>query len=733
MKFLSRLFFEMSTRSRILWTSLVLTLGLTLITAGLAVKKYSHDKLAYLHELHAARTGVVAARMRETLAALIEKANPSPWNRSLPADLQRFPYDNEIFVSSQKKQLKLFSTDSTHQLNAQNVTTAPFESALEPVAGTPLLVVSQAGVLLLSQNNTLSGDETEALVHAVFKSQMTEGHTVFRVGAEDLAVGFHEVPDTNLLVIALTPLKTLLQPLREGMRTWLLMIIPIFLVGLILQSWILSRIDKPLRQMIGFFEMLVRGRWDAHIAVPRGEFAPVFAGAVALQNAVAERESRLRQFSAGLRQTIEFSNQHELARDLRESAVKLSDVLSPVFPTHHEFSPRFFDLGERILWQRQNNGHWISNPADESFLTVELESSEFLQGGIRRDVAGNEHFDELFIPILDDENCTGVILVPLAPQQQIAELWNLAPIICKTLSEMILRCKSSDRAAHEAQREHELSLARQMLERSLVLDTADISGVWFSSLFEPAENVGGDWMGVFAHPDADVVNIYVGDVTGHGLDSAFHAALISGAIKAAENDLSQRFKNRRENQPANLADFNATDYLKKNWHRLNKVFLDSTSDKMMTMLFMSLDLRSGALTLLSAGHPAPLLITNNTESTEHRQAFLSHPAPPLGSSAENQTIIPQNIILQSGDILLAFTDGFDENVVTAGGHLPKRIISRAATTYLRQWQVKEQSSLQELYAWSLRAGSSYNKSDDVSLLAIKYLGPVFNHTSYPQI
>lgn len=114
---------------------------------------------------------------------------------------------------------------------------------------------------------------------------------------------------------------------------------------------------------------------------------------------------------------------------------------------------------------------------------------------------------------------------------------------------MILRCKSGDRAAREAQVEYELYPPRQMLERSLVLDSTDISNMWISSLIEPADNVGGgDWMGVFPHPQAGVVNIYVGDVTGHGLDSAFHASLIAGAIKASKSDLSMLFRQSSDRQ-----------------------------------------------------------------------------------------------------------------------------------------------------------------------------------------
>lgn len=715
-------FFEMTTRSRILLTSLILTLTLTLITAGLAVKEYRNDKLAYLHELHAARTAVAAARLREKLSALTTKASSTSVAQRLPNDLQRPPYGNEIFVSFDNGKLNIFFSRDNNEIFAQEITSEFVENALESVAGTPMLVVSQAGPIIYSQNSNLTELDTGTLIQGIFKSQMTEGHTVFQLRNQDMAVGFREVPDTNLLVVAFTPLKTLLQPLREGTRAWLLMIVPIFALGLILQSWILRRIDKPLRQMNDIFRTLVNGRWDAAIAVPRGEFAPVFAGAAALQQAVAEREARLRLLAAGLKQTIEFSHEQALARDFRTSARKLSELLSPVIKLHPNFGPRFFDHEEDILWTLQDDNKWHPTTADQSFLKHELENSELARGGICTNTINNEIFEELLIPILDEGKRRGAILVPLAQHQHLAELWNLAPVICQTLSEMILRCKSGDRAAREAQVEHELSLARQMLERSLVLDATELSSVWISSLFEPAENVGGDWMGVFPHPEAGIVNIYVGDVTGHGLDSAFHASLIAGAIKASESDLSMLLRQSPDLQFERNQAFDAREYLKSSWQRLNGIFLNSAGEKMMTMLFMSFNLHTGTLTLLSAGHPAPLCIAAGDSRLNQRHVFLSNPAPPLGSAAGKQDIAPEIFNLEAGDILLAFTDGFEENIEVSEGHITKRTISRAAINYLQKWQNKNDTPLEELYQWSLNAGHRYNRADDVSLLAFKYLG-----------
>lgn len=208
-------------------------------------------------------------------------------------------------------------------------------------------------------------------------------------------------------------------------------------------------------------------------------------------------------------------------------------------------------------------------------------------------------------------------------------------------------------------------------------------------------------MGVFPHPQAGVVNIYVGDVTGHGLDSAFHASLIAGAIEASKSDLSMLFRQSSDRQFESNQAFDAREYLKISWHRLNGIFLNSAGEKMMTMLFMSFNLHTGTLTLLSAGHPAPLCIAAGDSRLNQRNVFLTYPAPPLGSTSANQTISPEVIGLQDGDFLLAYTDGFEENVVTSNGHLAKRTLSRAATNFLQKWQDKKQNPLEELYQWSL--------------------------------
>lgn len=156
-------------------------------------------------------------------------------------------------------------------------------------------------------------------------------------------------------------------------------------------------------------------------------------------------------FAAGLKQTIEFSHEHALARDFRTSALKLAEVLGPIIRLHPKFGPRFFDCNEKTLWTIKENKTWYPSTVEPNFLENHFENSELARGGNCTNTINNERFEELLIPILDEVKRRGAILVPLAQHQHLAELWNLAPVICQTLSEMILRCKSADRAAREAQ------------------------------------------------------------------------------------------------------------------------------------------------------------------------------------------------------------------------------------------------------------------------------------------
>lgn len=709
-------------RSRILLTSLVVTLGLTFLSIVLAVREYQHDKLAYLHELHAARTSTASANVREALVWLSRNSAQTPWPGQLPQDLQRQPYDNEIFVAKSSYGMQLFHATRDGEIMSQPLDAEAIQKALEPVTGIPLMLVSQAGEVILEQRQEFSPTESKSIIMGVFNSQLTEGQTVFQINGSDVVIGFREVSASNLIVITFTPLANMLAPLQDGLRAWAAISIPILILGLVVQAWILGGISRPLRQMVAFFQTLSEGNFSAPIATTRGEFGPVFAGAAALQRAVANREERLKLFAAGLNSTLDFARNPDLARDTRKAADRLTELLGQIISLHPRFGTLVFEEPAEVLWIRQSHSKWASSEEGIEHLRGFLRDPHLKTGGIVKRENEATPAEALLIPIVNGSERKGLILIPVAADQELAEIWNLAPVITNALTEMISRCMANDLARQEASVAHELSLARQVQERSLMLDNIEIPGLWIDTLFDPAEMVGGDWMGVFPHLHAGIVNVYIGDVTGHGIGSAFHTSLISGAVMALEDELEQILSAQCKPSPGLEMRFQADEYLARTWHRLNRVFLESAVGKSMTMLMMSVDVTRGHVAVLRAGHPAPLWIGANPDSPPPRGSMVVKATPPLGSPADEADVRVETFTLRKGDCILGFTDGFHENITLHQGKIGSRTVREAARKVLSDWDEKSEPQLQRLHQWTLTAGDGYDRADDVALIALKYLG-----------
>lgn len=181
----------------------------------------------------------------------------------------------------------------------------------------------------------------------------------------------------------------------------------------------------------------------------------------------------------------------------------------------------------------------------------------------------------------------------------------------------------------------------------------------FAGHFQPAEECGGDWWTVAPLPGGRAL-VVVGDVTGHGISSA----LITGAAKAT-CELALHLTAATLTPSALLAMMNETLY------RMARRKI------MMTAVAAVIDPLARSLTVANAGHPFPLLVRNS----------ITHPilaeGPQLGD-ARDVTYEDSRIELQSGDVLVCFTDGVTECENANGERFSERrlraLVQRAATT-----------------------------------------------------
>jgi serine/threonine-protein kinase RsbW len=158
-----------------------------------------------------------------------------------------------------------------------------------------------------------------------------------------------------------------------------------------------------------------------------------------------------------------------------------------------------------------------------------------------------------------------------------------------------------------------------------------IPGLAVHSRYEAASqglDVGGDFYDLMAVSQTEAL-FMIGDVEGHDQG----AAALMGQLRSAVRVLASQ-----NARPAELV-----NELRSAWE-----FMDF--DRLATALFGHVDVKSGALSLASAGHYPPLLVGKGSAE------FLPvRPSPPLGVRAG--TCSPWNGALQKGQILLLYTDG----------------------------------------------------------------------------
>ncbi len=179
-----------------------------------------------------------------------------------------------------------------------------------------------------------------------------------------------------------------------------------------------------------------------------------------------------------------------------------------------------------------------------------------------------------------------------------------------------------------------LSLTAEMQWELLPQLCIATSGVTIAGRLEPAYEVGGDSFDYAINGRRAYFAIF--DPLGHDLRSALLSTLAVGAYRNA----------RREGTP--LAGIGPV---------LDQVVRGAFPDCFVTGLLCELDMDSGALSVVNAGHEPPLILRDG-----HVRQLSMTPARPWGMYHEDGTSGPPVVAerLQPGDRIVLFTDGVTE-------------------------------------------------------------------------
>ena len=230
------------------------------------------------------------------------------------------------------------------------------------------------------------------------------------------------------------------------------------------------------------------------------------------------------------------------------------------------------------------------------------------------------------------------------------------------------------------------SIAQTLQQALLPAQLPRLSGLRVNARYVPAQvggDVGGDWYDV-VEVDESRVLLVIGDVSGHGVEAATTMALVRHAALAYVAE---------DHRPgAVLA-------------KLSEFVSRGPGDYFATVLCALIDIDGHRLTVSSAGHLAPLLLSNGSGEYVSLQA-----EPPIGFP-HSTPFREATVTVPPRATLVAFTDGLVER---------RGEVLDVGLARLREMATREHLADDDLLAKLARDLTSDDHRDDTALVSIQW-------------
>ncbi len=230
-----------------------------------------------------------------------------------------------------------------------------------------------------------------------------------------------------------------------------------------------------------------------------------------------------------------------------------------------------------------------------------------------------------------------------------------------------------------------------------------------SLLLKPCGHIGGDLVGMFS-PGVNRLGFYSIDVSGHGITSAMMTARLGGYLSSTHFDQNVAMEQRFNRYFALKPPEEVASILNA------RLIADTGIEEYFTMAYCTVDLRSGLLKLVQAGHPHPLLLRKDGS-----MEFIGQGGVPVGL-VPDIAYSREEVVLERGDRLLLYSDGFTEARLENGEMLEDEGLLDLVKKCDTGQSGKE--FLDEIY-WNLTQimSKEYGLEDDVSATLFEYDGP----------
>jgi sigma-B regulation protein RsbU (phosphoserine phosphatase) len=242
-----------------------------------------------------------------------------------------------------------------------------------------------------------------------------------------------------------------------------------------------------------------------------------------------------------------------------------------------------------------------------------------------------------------------------------------------TISHLVSIAKDVTERRKALELEDGLRLARQVQQRLFPPAPPSVPGLDAWGVSIPAHATGGDYFDFLTLPGG-ALGLVIGDVSGHGFDSAILMAQTRALVRAAA---------RREADPARiLSEVNAL------------LVPDLSENRFIGMVVVAIDPRTRSLSYANAGHTPGYIL----DRAGHVRMELASTGVVLGLFEDAVYVTEQGPSLDPGDLLALFTDGVTEaqdgadtmcgagwalDIVRAHAHLPSAGILDALCEAIR--------------------------------------------------
>ncbi|UOY01660.1 PP2C family protein-serine/threonine phosphatase [Blastococcus sp. PRF04-17] len=306
----------------------------------------------------------------------------------------------------------------------------------------------------------------------------------------------------------------------------------------------------------------------------------------------------------------------------------------------------------------------------------------------------------LYLPMLDGSDRVGVLMLRL-PRVNDGDR-RLAQRLAGLVADLIVTKDAYTDVFARLRTARPMSLAAQLQWSALPPLAMTTPFVDLAGVLEPAYEVGGD---AFDYAlDGHVLHLGVFDAMGHGLDAATMSTVALAAYRHG----------RRRNAG-----------LEELYTAMDDVVAQAFPGQFATAQIGMLDVESGELAWVNAGHPAPLWVRDGRVIGELECSA----SRPIGLGGSAPTI--QSAKLEQGDRVLLFTDGVVEERLEGGEQFGEArlegLLEDTATEGLAAAETVRRLS------HALMAARSGRTSDDASLLLVEWKRPPREDELNPEI